>query len=241
MNSLIDPTNVTGSFPVGQTADIVYPLAASGAVVAPNNGTYNTANQCVTGMALVAPPLQGKFLLPKASEYTANDPVWTAPAGATVTSGPPAASPGANSMAYTLTMPDGKDLADPQFKRNVVLLRRLANPYVGGGAGTGNPYVTVDVMDWVPSFDAVSRAAGQMTTRTSRAAKAAGNGTEYDPITERFSLGKVQPYAGRSVGNLPPAGQFYNTYQFPVSMVLPQNPSPAATSIKHSCSAGTTA
>jgi hypothetical protein len=227
-----NPDPMAGSF--AGTADIVYSLAATGAVVTPNGGTYNTPNQCVTGMVLVGPPIKGKFA-PKKSEYTASEPEWTAPGP--VVSGPAAPSPGASSMAYSIPMPDGKSISNAEFKRNVVLLRRLANPYAAGGINTANPYVTVDVMDYVPSFDAVSRAAGQANTRTSRPqGKSANDGTEYDPLGDRFAVGKVQPYAGHALTNQPPASGIgvYNTYTFPTSMVLAQTVPSTTTSVKHS-------
>src|SRR5262249_35385575 len=56
-----------------------------------------------------------------------------------------------------------------------------------------------------------------------RGARDATHPNGYDPMAERFSLGKGQPYAGRSVGVSPANGAPpYNTYTFPDSMVLAQ-------------------
>src|SRR5205085_11233801 len=91
-------------------------------------------------------------------------------------------------------------LSGPELMRHVVLLRRLANPYLP--ESPTNPYLTVDSMDYVPAFDAVIWAVGQGQPR------GPGNGLakkgSFDPIGERFAVGKVQPYAGPAVATLTP-------------------------------------
>ncbi|MBN9119869.1 MAG: hypothetical protein J0I06_12030 [Planctomycetes bacterium] len=203
-----DPANTTGSFPVGQQPDASFTFTASTGnagsptTVAPNNGTSlpsTTAPNTLPkqGVVLVAPPswtpkTDPNTMMPNSQEFDpqpAANTVWApgnvlyspalGPAGAM------AASPG---MGYTLSMSvnanNNQAVPNPattEFRRHVVLLRRLANPYVvpdpaSPAAGVvNNPYVTVDVMDYVPSFDAVGTrtattraAAGSPSVRSSR-------------------------------------------------------------------------
>ena len=71
--------------------------------------------------------------------------------------------PGDGALAMDLS--SEAELNQTFFKEHVVLLRRLANPYLPPNdplAPTYNPslppntYITVDQMDYVPAFDAVS-------------------------------------------------------------------------------------
>jgi hypothetical protein len=208
--------NVTGSFALGQQPDIVYPLPnlPAAAMVQPNNGLYDPSGNPVNGVVLVGPTVNNA----KPSEFNPNTtlPPWT---NLILSPAPPAAPPGgpSNGMAYTIPMPPVAQLSSPELKRHVVLLRRLANPYLP--EGPTNPYITVDKMDFVPAFDAVTRAANQSEPRAPRAMM---NADGYDPISERFAIGKVQPYAGRSVATVAPGAGNYNQYAFPASMVLPQ-------------------
>ena len=109
--------------------------------------------------------------------------------------------------------------ASQEFKRHIVLLQRLANPYLQFNAAT-NPYITVDVMDFVPSFDAVHRGKNDGPNRKARSAAMNPNG--YDPINDptttnnRFSIGKVQPYAGHSVTTAVPSSNRGHLQPVPV-------------------------
>ncbi|MFO0805546.1 MAG: hypothetical protein U0791_20775 [Gemmataceae bacterium] len=128
------------------------------------------------------------------------------------------------------------------YRRHAVLLRRLANPYLAANPPANgvlnpalpyNPYVTVDLMDRVPAFDAVTRggAAGDMTDRLPKAAAGITN-AGFEPVddtsggTRRFSVGKVQPYAGAAT-----ASAVNNDVDlinsFPQSMVVRQSPAAA--------------
>jgi hypothetical protein len=142
-------------------------------------------------------------------------------------------------MEYELTnMPAASSLETVAtmnpFRRHVVLLRRLANPYLDFNAAT-NPYITVDFMDWVPAYDAVVRGGGMgdtnnRTPKGNNMITAAGF-EQVDGASggiRRASVGKVQPYAGFAAGATPVDVTEVTT--FPVSMVVKQNPAnpPAA-------------
>lgn len=233
---LQDPTNVTGRFAANLVPDITYSFPNTAPQVGPNNGVYNPgAPKPTNGVVLVGP----QIMMPKPDEFNpdpATNPVWAD--AVFVPNAAPA--PGAEAMAYTITMPGAGDLSRDEFRSNVVLLRRAANPYLPPNdptVTTGpypynatnpvNPYVTVDVMELVPSFDAVHRAQGQANPRTPRPmANPMGPNAEYDPVGERFAVGKVQPFAGHSqtTAVVSSAAGAYNQYQFPNSMVLAQTP-----------------
>ncbi len=119
------------------------------------------------------------------------------------------------------------------LQHHVVLLRRLANPYmlpndpisgVFNPALPPNPYITVDYMDYVPATDRILRRANTHTDRT----PGPPNGYAANPA----SLGKVQPYASFTptngqiqAGNSGPSTGTYN-FTFPTSLVLPETFSP---------------
>lgn len=116
------------------------------------------------------------------------------------------------------------------FRQHAVLLRRLANPYLP--PANDNPYITVDVMKNVPAYDAVIRGGGAMDM-ADRMAKAGGGVTTdpgFEAINNRFSVGKVQPYAGHSVQQtaMPAAGNVREIGSFATdgSFVIRQNPNP---------------
>lgn len=230
-------SNPTGGFNQNQgAADIVLNLgtcnSTNNITVSPNNSNFNGGGggNGANGMILLGPSINTSNSVEFFPDTTSA--AWTpAPKGSAILIGggvnAPSAAPGSPSMAYTMTMPQAQTLSSPEFRRHIILLRRLANPYAA--ASNTNPYVTVDLMDYVPSFDAVYVAAdtAPSTARVSRpSANPKNDGSEYDPIAysatgpaSRFSVGKVQPYAGHAYAYVNPNtganayGQF-NQYSF---------------------------
>ena len=217
--------NTTGSFPAAADATFTFPMNAAApqaSTVSPNNAQYAppAATLPTGGFALVGPKSANKD---GSEEFNPNG------AGSWATQ-----VIALNGMHYTIPLPaTNADFSKPEFKRHVVLLRRAANPYQPPGTPT-NPYVTVDVMDYVPAFDAVHRG---KTDGMNRKARDMANATGYDPVAERFSVGKVQPLAGRSVATVTDGQGKYNKYEFDAanpppnvnlnSMVLNQTAAPA--------------
>lgn len=225
--ALSDPANPLGRLP---SADATYTFATANPAptvtsVAPNDTALGVARQYdpLTGGGTTLP--SGGFVLvgpPQAAK--ANSKEFTPPPPATATgawapasrveSAAPTDAPNSQAMGYTLTtVPTKQELGKKEFKRNLVLLRRLANPHLPPNDPTVttvppydpnkplNAYVTVDVMDFVPSFDAVHRAFEGEEDRGERPATIpAGKTAEdyFDPVADRFSVGKVQPLAGLS-------------------------------------------
>ncbi|HSQ56342.1 MAG TPA: hypothetical protein VLM40_11435, partial [Gemmata sp.] len=226
-----DPTNVTGSFNPAFQPEIRFQFDSASVTgnvtlqnVQPNNGLY------APNFALPLPP-QGIMLVApaiaagKSSEYnpTVPDPMTGMPAppwNSAVIANVPVAGPLQDAMAYDSgflpAQPTDANRGD--FKRHVVLLRRLANPYMP--ESPTNPFITVDYMDWVPAFDAVLRLQGQNADRGQLPAPGG-----YTAFTSRFSLGKVQPQAGLAVPTGTPTATGEPTFTFPQSMVLQQQPS----------------
>ena len=142
---------------------------------------------------------------------------------------------GANTlMEYDTTqMPPAATLETVAFmrdyRRHVVLLRRLANPYLATGFNAvTNPYITVDAMDYVPAFDAVTRGGTAISDRSPKAA--AGITTAgFEPVentsggSRRFSVGKVQPYAGLATST-PVLGDVDIIANFPASIICFNRP-----------------
>jgi hypothetical protein len=251
--ALSDPMNVTGAF--GKNPDIAFQFKTAtdltgnpakqvvgtnwNAGTIPYNPNFNPAQ----GIAVLGPPVTRDPLKP--DEFAPDTTVapWS---NMIVSLQPPGGSGNPNgggtnqdSMAYTITLPTIPPApTTAEFRRHVVLLRRLANPYlapndpsIGGfnAALPPNPFITVDYMDYVPAFDSVYR--GKDDRGLGRDPRPATNG--FDPLGERFSVGKVEPYASLSLANLG-AAPAYPTYTFPTSMVLSQAPVPAvANSPKH--------
>lgn len=190
-------------------------LASLPASVKPNDGQYGNTTNPVNGFVLLRTDITGTNS-PKQDEFdptTTSNSMW---GNAIVCPKPD--SP--NALGYTIQMPVKADLSKKEFKQHVVLLQRLANPYLPHSA-TSNPYVTVDMMDYVPAFDAVIRASGDATKRDPRpATNPANDGSQYDPVKEatgalnRFSVGKVQPLAGFSYATTSDTAGTYNQYLF---------------------------
>ncbi|MBP3958496.1 hypothetical protein J8F10_24880 [Gemmata sp. G18] len=235
-------SNVTGRFVEAADTTFTFPAAPVNqpAKVEPNNAQYQPSdptNLPLNGVVLVGPEVTAKT--PAAAEFNPpNTGVWASTNK--VTSVAPAVmgkSGVSTAMGYTLDMPPAATLSTEEFKRHTVLLRRAANPYLTpndplltatyNSMLPINPYVTVDMMNEVPAFDSVHRAANGTTDRGSRPAMIPmGKNPEdyYDPVADRFSIGKVQPLAGWAAYD--PTTTFtpgkYNKYDFATSMVLAQ-------------------
>ena len=154
-------------------------------------------------------------------------------------------------MGYTFTMPDtatgGNTVWSSEFRFHDVLLRRLTNPYLPANdpttgtfnaASPVNRYITVDMLSHLPAFDAIHRFIGDGSDRKPRD-KANPNG--YDPVAERFSVGKVQPMTGRPYTQVSTGAGNYNKYVFPDSMQLDQRVDPKGKQSADPADAGNTA
>ncbi|MFO0799020.1 MAG: hypothetical protein U0804_16250 [Gemmataceae bacterium] len=217
-----NPANVAGSIPAGdEDIDYAFKDATDGtgmtpknAEVEPNNGLYDPAGSAAQGVVVVGSEVKSA---PTATEF---DPKNIKPM-------PPAWSNGmivAPGLQYVVPNSDmnNLDLKQPanEYRRHVVLLRRLANPYLPENTAT-NPYITVDSMDWVPANNAAFSGNGN------------GAGMGGVPITDRVALGRVQPYAAHAYPDDITAAAL-PTYSFPASMSLYQAPTTAAmTEPKH--------
>jgi hypothetical protein len=199
--------------------------------VLPNSAAYNPVGNPAAGMIVVGPTVAG----PKTDEYDPANPTRAMPAvptawyGNMIQAAAPGAGNGQNAMSYQTALPAPGATNRVDYKRHVILLRRLANPYAPPNDPSepgynamlpANHWLTVDYKDWVPSFDAIHRAVGQGNSRGS------GGANGYTPLANRHAIGKVQPYAGLSVGAIV-APAVDPTYTFPTSMVLAQTTAPA--------------
>src|SRR5262249_35928679 len=130
------------------------------------------------------------------------------------------------SYPYPLPMAPDTEVPDPtKLGWHVVLLQRLANPYLPFNAST-NPYITVDILDDVRAADRILLANGSKQPFRTPRTTATGQGVEAGAFPPASS-GKVQPYtsfAPRSGMGLGYAG-FPSAPTFPTSLVLYQNPS----------------
>lgn len=231
---LLDPANagylanVTGGFDSNRGPDLKFALGGYATpAVEPNRGAYAPAANALpaNGFVLVGPEVPPKMgsdeFAPGAAGVWQNAIFSPNRGAAAMDPQPrPAADAASNSMAYTL--PIGMNAFNgAEFKRNVVLLRRLANPYLPDSPT--NPFVTVDVMDYVPSFDAVNRLNGNNGNNRNPRAMMNANPNGYDPAGERFAVGKVQPFAGFASATVNGGNANFNTYDaFPRSMVQAQ-------------------
>jgi len=219
--------NATGSFDtaLGQP-DLKFALGGyATTAVEPNRGQYAPgANLPANGFLLVGPevpPKNGSDEFAPAAAGVWQNAIFSPYRGAMAMDPQPRAAGDAasNSMAYTLPLQAGA-FNGTEFKRNVVLLRRLANPYLP--EGPNNPFVTVDMMDLVPSFDAVNRFQGGGLNRSPRGMMMA-NMNGFDPVGDRFSVGKVQPFAGFAAATVANGNAAFNQYgAFPRSMIQAQ-------------------
>ena len=139
----------------------------------------------------------------------------------------------------------------------MVVLRRLANPYLPPNdpetannlgnvafdpAKPANPYITVDLLNYVPSMDAIYEASDSTAARPANTGMAMGTPPDmgYDPMTptpatnpyQRYSVGKVQPLAGFFSGTTAPTIAAPATY--PASFLLIQKPAnPSGGQVNH--------
>ena len=234
--NLQQATNTTGD--LGFAPEIQYNFLPTNApvppTVAPNNGMYAAGGVPANGVVLVGPSIPGPGMgsTPDAIEFNPAQPVMMVipPPWNNMIQAPAPVGPSLqDAMGYTIPMAgglmappvDATYLQGPTLKQHVVVLQRLANPYLAFNPST-NPYVTVDYLNGVASFDSVIRASGDTMNRTPRSGM---NPTGYEPMPNRFAIGKVQPHAGLSapVLGVPPA---YPTYTYPNSFVLRQAPAP---------------
>ncbi len=214
--------NVAGAFDLSKglpdtTCEFSKILPTAPGPLNPNDAQYSQVNLPAQGVALIGPPAPDKA---GSDQFAPTGGVWTGMIQSPALQ-PAASTPatGTGGMGYTFDLPMANTtFSDQEFKRHIVLLRRAANPYltpndpiIGATAGTLNPYVTVDVMDYVPSFDGVNRGKDDGMSRQVRPTGTAG----YDPVGERFSIGKVQPLAGYSAAEQYMSGEAkYNSYLF---------------------------
>ncbi len=227
---LAKPLNVKGDLPQGAAADIDYDIRDAGAgmkanvVIKPNKGKYNPGSAHPdNGFVIVGPTANSTR---PADEFDpTNGGMATAPFDTMIQSAavvPGMATPMGGAMEYLIPAdPELKTLdlkqTTSQFRRHVVLLRRLANPYEP--ESPANPYVTVDVMDHVPANDGVY--SSSVTTPAGGV-----------PMADRFSVGRVQPFAGQSKSDTP-MNPAVATFAFPNSFLLAQTAVGAANQPKH--------
>ena len=235
-------TNVAGAFDLSKgipdtTCEFSKILPTAPGPLTPNDAQYSQPNLPAQGIVLIGPPAPDKA---GSDQFAPTGGVWTGMIQSPALQ-PAATTPatGTGGMGYTFELPDANTkFSDMEFKRHIVLLRRAANPYltpndpiIGAAAGTLNPYVTVDVMDYVPSFDGVNRGKDDGASRKVRPMGTAG----YDPVGERFSIGKVQPLAGYSAAEQYMNGEAkYNSYLFQNSV----NPTQSSMVLRQVATAG---
>lgn len=237
--------NVTGRlFAPGTDPEVEYYFARLGGmpppVVQPNNGNYDPAGNPTQGVVVFGPdiPPPGGMTGPQPFEFNPLNPgmgkprpVWNS---MVVSQAPnPKSTTKQNSLTYFATggvgmgPPTRGNLQNDTYKRHLVALQRLAVPTLPPNDPASstfnamnpiNPYVSIDYMGEVPAFDSVNRAAGQPKQPMP---------AQHVPMGSRFSVGKVQPYAGSAAqmtynmdGTVTPA-------QYPVSFVLAQRATPA--------------
>ena len=246
--------------------------------VVPNNGNYNTAGAATPGFVVLGPKLTSPTHLIEFNPTTTGGAAWTSNSMIQDSNGLPTAvtTPATyGSMGYVIPLPpDGGTSGTPPglesysgqatgLTEHLVLLRRLANPYLPpndpamspddplstqftyNSSQPANPFITVDFMDFVPAWDAVHRGGINPTTgkadTTDRNPKPTTPGVGYDPwgaastgtLTQRAATGKVQPYAGFANAPTPAANNPFVLQGYPQSFAISQNPSPTANTPLH--------
>jgi hypothetical protein len=245
-NALKDPSNVKGDLPAPPPINFDFSTAQPNQrVVTPAAGNWAYASQpngtrgfILVGASPVTSPHNGADSQPVEFNPTGPTPPYTAPYDQMILGTQPAPNsttameyqyPGAAPPAVADLQNDAATNPLVALRRHVVVLRRLANPYQP--PSVTNPFVTVDVMDWVPAFDAVARGGGAGDTND-RGPKAGPGITNagYEPLGNvagrRYSVGRVQPYAGFANGNPYAMNTLPSVMAFPNSMVIAQNPNP---------------
>jgi hypothetical protein len=225
-------------FTAGVNVDTTVVKAANGAYLG-TNGTA-AAGGSEVGFFVVGPnenfPLQQGTPPPANYPYPTLKLQYTAGAGGQVTD-PVTGQPFTNGLTYS--WPATTPVPGQNGFYHTLVLQRLACPYlpfnntpfvlVGGQPQPNpvyNPYITVDYVDSLPTYDGRTMVAG------------AQNMAQV-PITQRAAWGRKQPYAAFSdIKVVPPAmagGPFTYTPVTPAgggttdSQVLPQNPDGSAT------------
>jgi hypothetical protein len=237
--------NVTGGLPTTVNPDLTYSFSGSTLAVKPSNGTAATSG-CMLILAANVPtppanttggkttPIGPDFTFPN-TNISGSVTTFTNNLGGQQTVINGAANGSANALSYStntatlgLTLQQalpnqGANGLANQLQSHVIILQRLANPYMAYSATT-NPYITVDTMDSVPTADRILRANNQVGNRQPYSG---GQPHGYNP--NPASLGKVQPYTAWTTPNLNPPAPPYSTgtynFQFPNSLVLAQRPS----------------
>jgi hypothetical protein len=247
MSYLADPANVKGDFPpavpqpdsfVVQPGMLAQVAAAPAAHRVQPNGSaganqYAPQGNPASGMVIIGPPTGVPGFATVFNPQPANPP-WDRLVRSNAANDP------ADKMLYTITGSQAAasvteaDLHGDKYKRHVVMLRRLANPYLPQHPDT-NPFITVDMVDHVPAHDGVGRLGGAM----SRVA-GAGATDGYEPLGNRFAVGKMQPYmsyarataqGGAAPQMVPNVTQFNNRA---LSAVLQQTPTvPTPEEVRH--------
>jgi len=215
LNANNPAANVTGSSNAVSPPALIFDFSTADAMaqrtVSPANG--NPAGGMVICAANVPMPPGTKTLNPEFNPAFPNVINGTAPGMA-------------GSLTYTVPLVN----AQAGNQQHVVMLRRLANPYLI--ESPTNPYITVDTITNVRTADRLLRTNG---SNTDRPALPTAGGFESDsapvaPVQDQRpqSTGKVQPYAAWAV-----AGTAVAPPRFPQSLVLFQDPAAPANGIRH--------
>lgn len=233
-------TNVTGDLPTGVDPDIKFDFSPASTPttqsIPPMNGAAGAGMVVLAANVPAAPA-------PAPAEWSDFTPTAAFPNQIAGTAMPVAIGGSTTSLAYPIPLPMqatiNNDLgtgASSVVGRHVLLLRRLANPYLPGPTQT-NPYITVDVLDHVRSADRVILANGQNLNNV-RTARMALGGAGYEPKTPDAllpqSVGKVQPLAAYSSPTETSSTTATATTAYPATtMVVQQNPAMPADGVKH--------
>ena len=240
---LAKPENVTGGLGAPIVPEIEYKftrIVLGDPSVQPNNGQYDTQSVSTQGIVVYGPQvgMTGKGTGPQSFEFNPkNTPPgpWTANMQEAPVAGIGTRQDALNYQIEATNFPQRTALQDATYKRHLVALQRLANPYLPANDPTDasfnpalppNPYLTVDYMDHVPTFDAVNRAATEGASPPSP--------KKYVDEQQRFAVGKVQPYAGLAGQNNPQANGTVLPATFPNAFVLAQGSVGTGTTVQQS-------